>query len=65
MKKFILLFVITFFSCDNMKKNKQTDIDPNDIEYVDLIGEFPRKICQMYCIVLGLIKIMKITALIK
>ena len=23
MKKFILLFVITFFSCDNMKKNKQ------------------------------------------
>ena len=43
MKKFILLFVITFFSCDNMKKNKQTNIDANDIEYVDLIGEFPRK----------------------
>ena len=43
MKKFILLFVITFFSCDNMKKNKQTNIDSNDIEYVDLIGEFPRK----------------------
>ena len=43
MKKFILLFVITFFSCDNMKKNKQTNIDQNDIEYVDLIGEFPRK----------------------
>ena len=43
MKKFILLFVITFFSCDNLKKNKQTNIDPNDIEYVDLIGEFPRK----------------------
>ena len=43
MKKFILLFVITFFSCDNMTKNKQTNIDSNDIEYVDLIGEFPRK----------------------
>ena len=43
MKKFILLFVITFFSCDNMKKNKQTNSDPNEIEYVDLIGEFTRK----------------------
>ena len=43
MKKFILLFLIIFFSCDNMKKNKQTNIDANDIEYVDLIGEFPRK----------------------
>ena len=43
MKKFIIFFTIIFFSCDNMKKNKQMDIDPNDLEYVDLIGEFSRK----------------------
>ena len=40
MKKFIIVFTIIFFSCDNMKKNKQTDIDPNELEYVDLVGEF-------------------------
>ena len=43
MKKFIIFFTIIFFSCDNMKKNKQMDIDPNELEYVDLIGEFSRK----------------------
>ena len=43
MKKFILILIITFFSCDNINKNKQKDVDPNDLEYVDLIGEFPRK----------------------
>ena len=43
MKKFIIVFTIIFFSCDNMKKNKQTDIDPNELEYVDLIGEFSRQ----------------------
>jgi len=43
MKKFIIVFTIIFFSCDNMKKNKLTDINPNELEYVDLIGEFSRK----------------------
>ena len=43
MKKFIIILIITFFSCDNMKKNKQVGIDPNELEYVDLIGEFSRK----------------------
>ena len=43
MKKFIILFTIILFSCDSMKKNKQTDIDPNELEYVDLIGEFSRQ----------------------
>ena len=43
MKKFIIILIITFYSCDNMKKNKQVDIDPNELEYVDLIGEFSRK----------------------
>ena len=43
MKKFIIVFTIILFSCDNMKKNKQTDIDPNELEYVDLIGEFSRQ----------------------
>lgn len=43
MKKFVLILIITFFSCDNMRKNKQADVDPNDLEYIDLIGEFTRK----------------------
>ena len=43
MMKFIIVFTIILFSCDNMKKNKQTDIDPNELEYVDLIGEFSRQ----------------------
>ena len=43
MKKFIIILTITFFSCDNMKKNTTKDVDPNDLEYVDLIGEFSRK----------------------
>ena len=43
MRKLIIVFTIILFSCDNMKKNKQTDIDPYELEYVDLIGEFSRK----------------------
>ncbi len=43
MKKFTILLIIIFFSCDTMKKNKKTDIDPNELEYVDLIGEFSRE----------------------
>ena len=43
MKKFTILLIIIFFSCDTMKKNKKTGIDPNELEYVDLIGEFSRQ----------------------